>query len=63
MVSAGMNRVLSGNSYGSNVSVPGYVPPSDEASNAHYDAVGADYFRTMGIPLVAGREFNGAPLL
>jgi putative ABC transport system permease protein len=29
-----------------------------EAPAAHYQMVGADYFRTLGISFVAGREFN-----
>lgn len=33
-------------------------PPADQAPFAHYRLVGAGYFRTMGIPLVRGREFD-----
>ena len=58
LVSEGMNPPVSGNSDGGNITVPGYVPPNDDAADSNYDAVGADYFRTMGIPLIAGREFT-----
>jgi predicted permease len=60
LVSAGTNPPVSGNSDGTNLTVPGYIPPNDDAADANYDHVGADYFRTMGIPLIAGREFTQA---
>jgi putative ABC transport system permease protein len=60
LVSSGMNPPVSGNDDGQNITVPGYVPPTDDSADADYDFVGSDYFRTMGIPLVAGREFTFA---
>jgi predicted permease len=57
---------LTGNEWGMTVRVEGYVPKEDENMNPSVDGVAPDYFRTMGIPLVAGREFTdrdtaGAP--
>src|SRR6267378_2298050 len=48
-------------SYGSFSSTPiavdGYQPPPEERPTVQYNEVGPDYFATMGIPLLSGREF------
>jgi predicted permease len=48
--------------------VDGYTPPPEESPTVDFNEVASDYFVTMGIPLVAGREFtrgddeNAAPV-
>ncbi len=37
--------------------IDGYQPAPDEAPNAEYVQVGEDYFSTLGIQVVGGREF------
>ena len=50
------------------IEVQGYTPAERENMNAWANKVAPDYFRTMRLPLVAGREFSdsddaGAPLV
>src|SRR5947209_17768 len=41
-----------------NLGFDSYQPAPDEQTNVSYIEVAEDYFKTMGIPLLAGREFQ-----
>ena len=40
------------------ITIEGYAPRSDEDLAFLHNVVGPDYFRTLRIPIVAGREFT-----
>jgi len=58
--SLGTLRILDDNSSGSDMTVTFYAPGYNTDKHASYVDVGTRYFTTLGIPLVAGREFTDA---
>jgi macrolide transport system ATP-binding/permease protein len=40
------------------IAVDGYQAPPDQQPSADYNEVSPDYFSTLGIPLISGREFT-----
>ncbi|MGH7678562.1 MAG: ABC transporter permease, partial [Gemmatimonadaceae bacterium] len=52
--------LVAGNNWNQWISVEGFKPPADTRMIASYNAVGAGHFATIGVPLLAGREFTTA---
>ncbi len=60
LVAAARVLPVSGSSSSTNITVEGYTPEKSEDNQCRYNDIGPDYFRTLGIPLVAGREFTAS---
>jgi predicted permease len=58
-VTSAMVPLIGGSSWGTNVTVQGYKPEGSNA-NARFNSIGAGYFRTTGVDILAGREFTNA---
>jgi predicted permease len=65
-VTQAMVPLLGGSNYGTNVSVQGFEAGPDTDTHSMFNEIGPNFFRTVGVPLLAGREFTesdtiGAP--
>jgi predicted permease len=49
--------LLAGNNWGNDVSVEGFERGPDTDAGSRYNEINPGYFRTLGVPLMAGREF------
>ena len=58
LVSASQLPAVDGNRGMARISVEGFTPEGAEEERSAANAVGADYFRTMGMRLMAGRDFR-----
>ena len=59
-VSAARVPLLVGNNWGTSVSVEGFEYAPDVDANSRFNEVGAGYFGTVGMTLLAGRDFTVA---
>ena len=59
-VSGATVRLLDDTRSGANLTVTGFTAGPDADTNASFTNIGTHYFSTLGIPLVAGREFTDA---
>jgi predicted permease len=65
-VTAGTVPLLSGSNWGNNVAVEGFEQGPDTDANSRFNEIGPNYFATLGMTVMSGREFTrgdgaGAP--
>jgi predicted permease len=59
-VTASAVQILSNSNWGQSVSVEGFHKDPDTDADSRFAPVGANYHKVMGIPLIAGRDFNAS---
>ena len=62
-VTEGLVPLLSGDNWGNSVHVQGFTCGPDIDCGSRFNEIGADYFKTFGVQLIAGREFTPADQL
>ena len=59
-VSASTVQLIAGNNWNNSVAVQGFEAGPDTNTTASFSLIGPDFFQTLGIPVIAGREFSRA---
>jgi len=57
-VSYSHNGLFSGSESGDEIKIDGYTPKAGQEMHVRFDHVGPNYFSTVGIPILAGREIG-----
>lgn len=52
--------VIAGSSSSTGIAVEGYVPEPGASTSCKFNEIGSDYFRTLGVPLLGGRDFTAS---
>jgi predicted permease len=58
VVSASTVQLIAGNNWNNSVAVHGFEAGPDTNTTASFSLIGPDFFQTLGIPVMAGREFT-----